>query len=165
MTRSEEYFFKIAVYMILRNRRINRWFRSKGWKLGGHQFLHIQDIEEIKEWETRELDNIWDLITGSDEEKCLFRTYNCPFCIYNSRKTSGKMKCQACGYGRRHGECSSLNSDIAYLSYEYDNVLRDGIYEALSDKSYKRWIKVAEYLQPRIKGSAQEKVNEYFYHD
>ena len=82
-------------------------------------YFNDEDKDEIKNWPPNLSQEIWEDITKKFPldplfPKLLFIGGCCPFCSY-LEVTTGKVDCEDCGYGKRHGICDDCASDYQDL--------------------------------------------------
>ena len=78
-------------------------------------YFNDEDKDEIKNWPPNLSQEIWEDITKKFPldplfPKLLFIGEHCPFCIHSVTLTD-EVRCEDCGYGKRHGICDEPGSD------------------------------------------------------
>lgn len=74
-------------------------------------YFNDEDKDEIKNWPPNLSQEIWESITEYiHPDHPVFTGGSCPFCIHSVTLTD-EVRCEDCGYGKRHGICDEPGSD------------------------------------------------------
>jgi len=115
-------FTEYVLRMMYYNHALIEFMKAKAKKIealtGIKDYFTEEDELEMISWGIDELDDVYRILVDNILEYNVSGLYSyvCPFCIkYNS-------KCSICGYGKRHGKCSSYSDESNTWKEVMDNL-------------------------------------------
>jgi len=121
----------------------------------GIRFIYDEDIEEVKKWTSTKIKKFFDnnnmFVNGSET---ISDMRACPWCYYYYTHY-GYINCKWCGYGKRHGKCTSSKDTNTYREVTKKMIERGFIEEEgiCTDKDIEKLITDIKELYNRILGN------------